>query len=119
MRLQSGTALSKLWRGRNKGSRVNRRGNDASARAIGRGMINADAHNDTNLNQWNPTRLLAMPAFHDLEKSSRFTNDDLPSVASRISDFARRLDMQIMYDDFATARVTLTTGEGAEKHVCL
>jgi hypothetical protein len=53
---------------------------------------------DLNSN-WVPTQLRPVPAFYPLERSSRFVEDDLPSVAARLSEANRVLSVQAIYNN--------------------
>jgi hypothetical protein len=67
---------------------------------------------------WIPTNLRPVPSFYPLEKSSRFIDDDLPSVASRLSECLRILSVQAIYNnELATA--ALLTMENVEMHLSL
>jgi hypothetical protein len=48
---------------------------------------------------WVPTELRPVPAFYPLERSSRFVEDELSTVASRISEANRVLSVQAIYND--------------------
>mmetsp|Transcript_10066 Transcript_10066/g.23291 ORF Transcript_10066/g.23291 Transcript_10066/m.23291 type:complete len:483 (+) Transcript_10066:559-2007(+) len=67
---------------------------------------------------WSPRGLRPVPAFYPLEKSSRFIEDDLSSVASRLSECLRLLSVHAVYND-ENATAFLTTGENVEMHLAL
>jgi hypothetical protein len=72
---------------------------------------------DVNSN-WVPTQLRPVPAFYPLERSSRFVEDDLPSVAARLSEANRVLSVQAIYNN-DTATASLMTSENVEMHLSL
>jgi hypothetical protein len=61
---------------------------------------------DVNSN-WVPTQLRPVPAFYPLERSSRFVEDDLPSVAARLSEANRVLSVQAIYNNDTVRKVLL------------
>jgi hypothetical protein len=67
---------------------------------------------------WAPKNLRMVPAFYPLEKSSRFIDDDLSNVATRISECLRLLSVQAIYNN-ETATAALLTGENVEMHLSL
>ena len=67
---------------------------------------------------WSPKSLRPVPAFYPLEKSSRFIDDDLMSVASRLSECRRLLSVHAVYNN-DTATASLSTGENVEMHLSL
>jgi len=80
-----------------------------------------EAANDADekqLSNWTPTNLRMVPAFYPLEKSSRFIDDDLSNVASRVSECLRLLSVQAIYNN-ETATAALLTGENVEMHLSL
>ena len=54
---------------------------------------------DDGISNWVPTQLRPVPAFYPLERSSRFVEDDLPSVAARLSEANRVLSVQAIYNN--------------------
>lgn len=67
---------------------------------------------------WSPRQLRPVPAFYPLERSSRFVEDELPAVVSRVSEANRLLSVHAAYcDDTATA--TMLTAENVEMHLSL
>jgi len=67
---------------------------------------------------WSPTQLRPVPAFYPLERSSRFIEDSLSDVVSRVSEANRVLSVHAVYcDDTATA--SLLTAENVEMQLCL
>ena len=83
----------------------------------GKDVAMEDANNET-LSNWLPTKLRLVPAFYPLEKSSRFIDDDLSNVATRISECLRLLSVQAIYNN-ETATAALLTGENVEMHLSL
>jgi hypothetical protein len=61
---------------------------------------------DVNSN-WVPTQLRPVPAFYPLERSSRFVEDDLPSVAARLSEANRVLSVQAIYNNETVRALSL------------
>lgn len=74
--------------------------------------------NDDTLSNWAPKNLRMVPAFYPLEKSSRFIDDDLSSVAKRVSECLRLMSVQAIYNN-ETATAALLTGENVEMHLSL
>jgi hypothetical protein len=73
---------------------------------------------DDTLSNWTPTNLRVVPAFYPLEKSSRFIDDELSSVTTRVSECLRILSVQAIYNNEA-ATASLLTGENVEMHLSL
>ena len=67
---------------------------------------------------WSPRHLRPVPAFYPLERSSRFVEDELPDVVSRISEANRLLSVHAAYCD-ETATASLLTAENVEMHLSL
>mmetsp|Transcript_32908 Transcript_32908/g.55144 ORF Transcript_32908/g.55144 Transcript_32908/m.55144 type:complete len:483 (-) Transcript_32908:547-1995(-) len=67
---------------------------------------------------WSPTQLRPVPAFYPLERSSRFVEEELSVVVSRVSEANRLLSVHAVYcDDTATA--SMLTAENVEMHLSL
>jgi hypothetical protein len=77
----------------------------------------AASASDTKSN-WSPTQLRPVPAFYPLERSSRFVEDELPVVVSRVSEANRLLSVHAVYCD-ETATASLLTAENVEMHLSL
>jgi hypothetical protein len=67
---------------------------------------------------WTPTNLRPVPAFYPLERSSRFVEDVLEVVVSRVSEANRLLSIHAVYCN-KTATATLLTSENVEMHLSL
>eukprot|EP00544_Gedaniella_sp_CCMP2646_P013639 CAMPEP_0202496348 /NCGR_PEP_ID=MMETSP1361-20130828/19549_1 /ASSEMBLY_ACC=CAM_ASM_000849 /TAXON_ID=210615 /ORGANISM="Staurosira complex sp., Strain CCMP2646" /LENGTH=491 /DNA_ID=CAMNT_0049127649 /DNA_START=56 /DNA_END=1531 /DNA_ORIENTATION=+ len=75
-------------------------------------------NDDDTSSNWCPTNLRLVPAFYPLEKSSRFIDDDLASIATRVSECLRLLSVQAIYNN-EVATASLLTGENVEMHLSL
>lgn len=73
---------------------------------------------DDSKSNWAPTKLRPVPAFYPLERSSRFVEDDLVQVVTRVSECNRVLSVQAVYCN-ETATATLLTAENVEMHLSL
>ncbi|KAL3921485.1 MAG: hypothetical protein SGILL_002723 [Bacillariaceae sp.] len=73
---------------------------------------------DTVESNWQPVSLRPVPAFYPLERSSRFVEDELSVVVSRVSEANRLLSVHAMYCD-ETATASLLTAENVEMHLSL
>jgi hypothetical protein len=73
---------------------------------------------DVNKSNWSPRALRPVPAFYPLERSSRFVEDDLSIVVSRVSEANRLLSVHAVYCD-ETATASLLTAENVEMHLAL
>lgn len=67
---------------------------------------------------WAPTELRPVPAFYPLERSSRFVEDDLAEVVTRVSEANRVLSIHALYCN-ETATASLLTAENVEMHLSL
>jgi hypothetical protein len=67
---------------------------------------------------WAPTELRPVPAFYPLERSSRFVEDDLSDVVTRVSEANRVLSIHAVYCN-ETATASLLTAENVEMHLSL
>ncbi|KAG7345528.1 hypothetical protein IV203_033059 [Nitzschia inconspicua] len=67
---------------------------------------------------WSPRQLRPVPAFYPLERSSRFVEDDLTVVVSRVSEANRLLSIHAIYCD-ETATASLLTAENVEMQLSL
>jgi hypothetical protein len=67
---------------------------------------------------WAPTELRPVPAFYPLERSSRFVEDDLSEVVTRVSEANRVLSIHAVYCN-ETATASLLTAENVEMHLSL
>ena len=67
---------------------------------------------------WAPSKLRPVPAFYPLERSSRFVEDDLGDVVSRVSEANRILSVHAVYCN-ETATASLLTAENVEMHLSL
>jgi hypothetical protein len=63
---------------------------------------------DDGISNFIPTQLRPVPAFYPLERSSRFVEDDLPSVAARLSEANRVLSVQAIYNNETVRTYTHT-----------
>jgi hypothetical protein len=67
---------------------------------------------------WSPRQLRPVPAFYPLERSSRFVEDDVTVVVSRISEANRLLSVHAIYCD-ETATASLLTADNVEMQLSL
>eukprot|EP00339_Tiarina_fusa_P004914 CAMPEP_0117049212 /NCGR_PEP_ID=MMETSP0472-20121206/33998_1 /TAXON_ID=693140 ORGANISM="Tiarina fusus, Strain LIS" /NCGR_SAMPLE_ID=MMETSP0472 /ASSEMBLY_ACC=CAM_ASM_000603 /LENGTH=486 /DNA_ID=CAMNT_0004762567 /DNA_START=145 /DNA_END=1605 /DNA_ORIENTATION=+ len=67
---------------------------------------------------WAPAKLRPVPAFYPLERSSRFVEDNLVDVVSRVSEANRVLSVHAVYCN-ETATASLLTAENVEMHLSL
>lgn len=67
---------------------------------------------------WAPSKLRPVPAFYPLERSSRFVEDNLSDVVSRVSEANRVLSVHAVYCN-ETATASLLTAENVEMHLSL
>lgn len=67
---------------------------------------------------WAPTQLRPVPAFYPLERSSRFVEDSLSAVVTRVSEANRVLSVHAVYCN-ETATASLLTAENVEMHLSL
>jgi len=67
---------------------------------------------------WAPRKLRPVPAFYPLERSSRFVEDNLSDVVSRVSEANRVLSVHAVYCN-ETATASLLTAENVEMHLSL
>jgi hypothetical protein len=75
--------------------------------------IDEDVHSN-----WAPTSLRPVPAFYPLERSSRFVEDELSEVVTRVSEANRVLSVHAVYCN-ETATASLLTAENVEMHLSL
>lgn len=78
----------------------------------------ATSRGDSSKSNWTPTELRPVPAFYPLERSSRFVEDDLSSVVSRVSEANRLLSIHAMYCN-KTATADLYTSDNVEMYLSL
>ena len=90
----------------------------ATASAPAPGSSSSRSPLGQNASNWAPHSLRPVPAFYPLEKSSRFLDDDLVSVTSRLSECLRLLSVHAAYNN-ETATASLHTGENVEMHLSL
>ena len=82
-------------------------------------LASSKSDNDSNVeSNWQPTSLRPVPAFYPLERSSRFVEDELAVIVSRVSEANRMLSVHAVYCD-ETATASLLTAENVEMHLSL
>lgn len=67
---------------------------------------------------WSPTQVRFVPPYYPLERSNRFVEFSLETVALRISEANRILSIHAIYDN-KNATATLLTSENVEMHLSL
>ena len=82
------------------------------------GKPKAEEHGRPSSCNWSPTQLRPVPAFYPLERSSRFVQDELSTVVSRVSEAHRLLSIHAVYCN-ETATASLLTCENVEMHLSL